>query len=209
MADRVSPSPSLVIAIHHRFFPLGSRFSSRCKGLRQLLQRWRRTASWSPSIPITYGQAQTRGHPRSLKIRQRKDTRQVYRREGRSDYSLLRGPEPLIPISAVHGILKGYDQLLNLVLDEVEEEILGKPCFQLAPAVSLLNLSINRTRATQPLTRSSRPTRSYNNAREPCRRIRGDCQSLQHAGGMKAILGLTYALKFCNYIQCNLSFYSI
>ena len=26
----------------------------------------------------------------------------------------------------VTGILKGYDQLLNLVLDEVEEEILGK-----------------------------------------------------------------------------------
>jgi small nuclear ribonucleoprotein (snRNP)-like protein len=29
-------------------------------------------------------------------------------------------------LSAVTGILKGYDQLLNLVLDEVEEEASGK-----------------------------------------------------------------------------------
>ena len=28
-------------------------------------------------------------------------------------------------ISTVTGILKGYDQLLNLVLDEVEEELIG------------------------------------------------------------------------------------
>ena len=27
--------------------------------------------------------------------------------------------------TSVTGILKGYDQLLNLVLDEVQEEILG------------------------------------------------------------------------------------
>jgi small nuclear ribonucleoprotein (snRNP)-like protein len=27
---------------------------------------------------------------------------------------------------SVTGILKGYDQLLNLVLDEVEEDILGE-----------------------------------------------------------------------------------
>jgi hypothetical protein len=30
---------------------------------------------------------------------------------------------------AVTGILKGYDQLLNLVLDEVEEHLQGKPLF--------------------------------------------------------------------------------
>jgi U6 snRNA-associated Sm-like protein LSm7 len=35
------------------------------------------------------------------------------------------------PILAVTGILKGYDQLLNLVLDEVEEELQGI-CFVLA-----------------------------------------------------------------------------
>ena len=34
-------------------------------------------------------------------------------------------PKPMILIFAVTGILKGYDQLLNLVLDEVQEEVQG------------------------------------------------------------------------------------
>jgi U6 snRNA-associated Sm-like protein LSm7 len=46
-------------------------------------------------------------------------------REGASFSPVVNDPFPLTSL-AVTGVLKGYDQLLNLVLDEVEEQLEGK-----------------------------------------------------------------------------------
>ena len=50
-----------------------------------------------------------------------------------SRYRSLRrrpGADGLAPLPLVTGVLKGYDQLLNLVLDEVQENLQGGECFR-------------------------------------------------------------------------------
>lgn len=54
-------------------------------------------------------------------------------REGALSFQIVVKLEAIHDFS-VTGILKGYDQLLNLVLDEVEEEILGKSANRTAKA---------------------------------------------------------------------------
>lgn len=101
------------------------------------------------------GQAQARGHPRPLKIRQRTHPRQVHGR--------TRGYIPFLSLCTrvnspvVVGTLKGYDQLLNLVLDDVEEQIQGN-----ATALPFLIIltSCYRTRTPYAFSRPCSPSRA-------------------------------------------------
>lgn len=65
----------------------------------------------------------------------------------------------------VNGILKGYDQLLNLVLDEVEEDIQGEAWLGIVAQEFTSHI---RARAAYTVIGSGRSARSYSNSCESC-----------------------------------------
>jgi hypothetical protein len=76
----------------------------------------------------------------------------------------------------VTGVLKGYDQLLNLVLDEVEEQVQGNDVYTVSHVLSEPVISRSRTAHTH--TRPRCAPRAHNNTAQPCRRARGDLKSI-------------------------------
>jgi hypothetical protein len=80
---------------------------------------------------------------------------------------------------SVTGILKGYDQLLNLVLDEVEEELQGD--FSL-PLLLGITDSQPRTRTSHACTGSCRPPWAHYHPPQSSRWFRRDRQSLRASG---------------------------
>lgn len=93
----------------------------------------------------------------------------------------MKASRPLSPCAgpnsaAVTGILKGYDQLLNLVLDEVTEEL--QCASPLLFAVSRLFSLATSARAPCALSRPHRPPRAHHHRAQPCRRLGGNRQSL-------------------------------
>ena len=71
-------------------------------------------------------------------------------------------------IKLVTGVLKGFDQLLNLVLDEVEETLV----FGKTPVLSCRTISVthreNRNRITDTIIRVGGSSRPYNYSLESC-----------------------------------------
>jgi small nuclear ribonucleoprotein (snRNP)-like protein len=80
----------------------------------------------------------------------------------------------------VSGILKGYDQLLNLVLDEVEEQILGASLRLYASRKT--PHGCHRTGTTLALLGLDGSPGANHHPPEPSRRLRGDCESFPWAG---------------------------
>lgn len=143
MADRVCiliPSSNLFISTEE----IGSWFSSGRKRRPHKAHDGRPIGLCSSS-----GQASTRGNPRSFQVRRRTYPSQVYWRSG--GYAFTTHPPTPIGIThcyAVTGVLKGYDQLLNLVLDDVTEEVQREPT---SPSFMIQMLIISTT--TQSLSR--------------------------------------------------------
>jgi small nuclear ribonucleoprotein (snRNP)-like protein len=77
----------------------------------------------------------------------------------------------------VTGILKGYDQLLNLVLDDVTEELQCALIQGFNENPSSLTLP-NSPRTPPAITGFDCPPRSNDNRPQPSGRIRGDSQPL-------------------------------
>jgi small nuclear ribonucleoprotein (snRNP)-like protein len=111
---------------------------------------------------------------------------------------------------AVIGTLKGYDQLMNLVLDEVKEAMTGTlislPSIPNSPhptSDSRFQLTHDRRRRRQRPVAQARPHRRARNTPRrhlPRRRQRGDRKSLPTRGGMRrSCLSDAYDLTYdCN-----------
>ena len=70
-------------------------------------------------------------------------------------------------ILTVTGILKGYDQLLNLVLDDVTEELQCELCSRLSNLIVSVDPAAS-PRATHTVPRPGCPSRSYNYSSQSC-----------------------------------------
>ena len=71
-------------------------------------------------------------------------------------------------IKLVTGVLKGFDQLLNLVLDEVEETLVfGKNTVLSCQTISVTHRE-NRNRITDTIIRVGGSPRPYNYSSESC-----------------------------------------
>lgn len=82
----------------------------------------------------------------------------------------------LTHLSPVTGILKGYDQLLNLVLDNVEEQIQGETCIIMKWFT--LSKAFDRTRASHSHVRIGRLEGTYDHAAKSCGWFRRNSESI-------------------------------
>lgn len=92
-------------------------------------------------------------------------------------------------VRPVIGTLKGYDQLMNLVLDEVKEALTGMSVlFYLAWEMVLMS---RRRRRQYPLpqTRPHCCTRHTTRRHLACGRKRGDCEPLHTRGRVRPLIG--------------------
>jgi small nuclear ribonucleoprotein (snRNP)-like protein len=186
MADRVS-----AISSTEEIFPSDSIQGQRWSVQRRSTRRWpwkliqgRWQAPWPAGTTANDGQTKTRGDPGSLEICERKDQGKVHRRARRcvrGHFSAPGNEEMLKVINpvTVTGVLKGFDQLLNLVLDDVQEIFqtgrvpsidLKPPC----PDHVLFPSHPDRIRTNDTRPRSRRPTRSNNHTPQSRRWPRGN-----------------------------------
>jgi small nuclear ribonucleoprotein (snRNP)-like protein len=70
----------------------------------------------------------------------------------------------------VVGVLKGFDQLLNLVLDDVKEEVIGEPCIRVVSGLLCL-IKAFRARTSHSGVGPCRCTRTHHHLDKPSRRI--------------------------------------
>ena len=123
------------------------------------------------------------------------------------------------PKKTVTGVLKGYDQLLNLVLDEVEEQVQGNDIYSLYHQPFLTrNSAVPRSRTAHTHTRPRRAPRTHNNTAQPRRRARRDLKSIHRTrlnppfphrrcqGPLVPLRPLHFSSCFLNVIneRCNL-----
>lgn len=112
--------------------------------------------------------------------------------------TLMTAWSDLLPL--VVGILKGYDQLLNLVLDEVEETLQGAiASYHFGTFYfKFSNYDLFRTRATHKEAWISCPERAYDHDHQSNRRFGRNRESLHCSGVIHIVyLPFGYGSSFC------------